>query len=134
ELWAQRVEMTARYQDDHPKMKALNDQIAVLEKDLKQEVDSVLTAMQRGEASRANTEDGLKKALAEERQREAKLNKLSLEYGRLKREVDTNAKLYDMVTSRMKEADITSALPFNNVRILDRALTPNAPFKPNLRN
>ena len=43
---------------------------------------------------------------------EATLNKLGLDYQRLKREVDTNAKLYDMVTSRMKEADITSALPF----------------------
>ncbi|HEY4222314.1 MAG TPA: polysaccharide biosynthesis tyrosine autokinase, partial [Myxococcota bacterium] len=134
ELRALRVEMSARYQDDHPKMKTLNEQISTLEKDLQKEIDSVLASMDRSEASRINTETGLKKALTEEREREAHLNKLSLEYSRLKREVDTNAKLYDMVTSRMKEADITSALPFNNVRILDRALVPAAPFKPNLRN
>lgn len=134
ELRASRVELTARYQDDHPKMKALNEQIAALERDLKREIDAVLAAMDRTQASTSNTEQGLKRALADEREREAKLNKLSLEYSRLKREVDTNAKLYDMVTNRMKEADITSALPFNNVRILDRALVPTSPFKPNLRN
>jgi polysaccharide biosynthesis transport protein len=33
----------------------------------------------------------------------------------------------------MKEADITSALPFNNVRPLDDALVPKEPFKPNTR-
>jgi capsular exopolysaccharide synthesis family protein len=132
ELRATRTDFAARYQAAHPRMKALDEQIKSLQTTLDEEVQAVLLGLDRRQASLQTTESGLKKAIAEEREREARLNKLSLDYQRLKRDVDTNGKLYDMVTSRMKEADITSALPFNNVRILDRALVATVPFKPNI--
>lgn len=133
ELRATQTDLAARYQEAHPRMKALDEQIKALQSTLTKEVEAVLLGLDRRQASLATTEAGLKKAIADEREREARLNKLSLDYQRLKREVSTNGKLYDMVTSRMKEADITSALPFNNVRILDRAMVATEPFKPNLR-
>jgi capsular exopolysaccharide synthesis family protein len=37
------------------------------------------------------------------------------------------------LAGRLKEADLTGAQPFNNVRFLDRALIPRAPFKPDLQ-
>ena len=134
ELRTKRMELAARYQDEHPKMRAVDEQILLLEKNLEKEVDSVLLALDRKQASLATTIAGLKKAIAEERSREATLNKLSLDYGRLKREVETNSRLYELVTGRMKEADLTGALKLNNVRILDAAQVPEFPFKPNLRN
>lgn len=132
-LRADQRELASRYQADHPRMRALSDQIVAVERDLDTEVRAILLSIERAGSGVQHVESGLKRALEREREREAHLNKLSLDYARLKREVDTNAKLYDMVTSRMKEADITSALPFNNVRVLDRALVPDGPFKPNLR-
>ena len=131
-LRGQRTELASKYQDEHPRMKALDDQINQVEAELEREIDVVLINLERQQASIAHTEEGLKKAVAEERQKEARLNRLTLEYARLKRDVDTNAKLYDMMTSRMKEADITGSLPFNNVRVLDKAQVPKKPFKPNL--
>lgn len=133
ELKSLQVDLTARYLPDHPKMKLLEEQRATVAADLKREIDAMLTALERQKASRESAIVGLKTALAEEREKEARLNKLGLDYARLKRERDSNAELFDMVTTRMKEADITSALPFNNVRLLDRALVPTAPFKPNLK-
>lgn len=134
ELRTSRMELAARYQDAHPKMKAVDEQVALIERNLEKEVDSVLLALERKQASLATTITGLKKAIDEERGREATLNKLSLDYGRLKREVETNSRLYELVTGRMKEADLTGALKLNNVRILDAAQVPEFPFKPNLRN
>lgn len=134
ELRAEKTELSARYQDAHPKMKAVEEQIALVNKNLEKEIDSVLLSLERRQASLENTERGLKAAIAAEREREARLNRLSLDYDRLKREVDTNARLYELVTTRMKEADLTGALRVNNITILDRAMAPSAPFKPNLRN
>ncbi len=132
ELRATEVDLTARYQADHPRMKLLREQMATLRSELQREVDAVLTSLERQKASREASIVGLRAALDVERQKEARLNKLALEYNRLKREKDSQGQLFDMVTSRMKEADITSALPYNNVRVLDRALAPKAPFRPNL--
>ncbi|HEY1097470.1 MAG TPA: polysaccharide biosynthesis tyrosine autokinase, partial [Myxococcota bacterium] len=127
------MELGARYLPEHPKMKLLNEQRTALQADLEREVQALLTSMERRNASRAASIDGLRAALDEERAKEARLNKLALDYGRLRRESDTDQKLFDMVTARLKEADITGAQPFNNVRVLDRALPPKTPFKPNLQ-
>lgn len=132
EMRALRTELSARYQDEHPKLKVLNEQIATVEADLKREVGNVLTALERRRDSVETSIAGLRKALDHERTREARLNRLTLEYARLKRDVDTNVRLYELVTSRMKEAEVSVALPFNNVRVLDRAQAPRAPFSPNV--
>lgn len=132
ELRATEVDLAARYQAEHPRMKLLHEQMDTLRGELQREIDAVLAALERQKASREASIVGLRAALAVERQKEARLNKLALEYNRLKRERDSQGQLFDMVTSRMKEADITSALPYNNVRVLDRALAPKAPFRPNL--
>ena len=132
ELRATEIDLSARYQAEHPRMKLLHEQMDTLKTELTREIDAVLTALERQKASREASIVGLRAALDVERSKEARLNTLALDYNRLKRERDSQAGLYDMVTSRMKEADITSALPFNNVRVLDRALAPKAPFRPNL--
>ena len=126
------MEMTARYLPDHPKMKLLAEQKASLQADLQGEIQALLTSLERAKASREVSIDGLRKAVADERAKEARLNKLLIEFERMKRERDTDAKLLDMVTSRIKEAGLTGAQPFNNVRVLDRAIVPKLPFKPNL--
>jgi succinoglycan biosynthesis transport protein ExoP len=133
ELRTLEMELGARYLPDHPKVKLLSDQKSALEADLKREVDALLTSMDRQNASREATINGLRQALDVERAKEARLNNLALDYGRLRRERDTDQKLFDMVAARLKEADITGAQPFNNAHILDRALPPKTPFKPNLQ-
>jgi succinoglycan biosynthesis transport protein ExoP len=127
------MELSARYLADHPKLKLLTEQKAALEKDLQREVQALLTSLERQKASRDSSIAGLQKVVNEERQKEARLNNLALDYNRIKRERDTDQKLFDMVANRLKEADITGAQPFNNVRFLDRALVPKSPFKPDLQ-
>ena len=132
DLKARRSELLDRYQDAHPRVQEVDAQIIELNAQLKNEIEGIVLGMERDQASLETTESGLKRMITEVRDREARLNHLSLEYFRLKRDVETNTKLYDMVTNRMKEADITSALPFNNVRVVDRALVPKSHFRPSV--
>jgi succinoglycan biosynthesis transport protein ExoP len=134
ELDGEKTELAGRYQDAHPKMVALNEQITIVDQNLQKEIDAILLSLVRVQDKLTSTEAGLTIAIADERAKEARLNKLKLDYDRLKREVDTNAQLYDMVTTRMKEADLTGNLKLNHASILDPALPPGARFKPILRN
>src|SRR5690606_1249543 len=95
ELKASESELSARYQPAHPKMETLREQIAFVQKELEREIDAVMLSSQRHEASLEETERGLKAAIAAEREREARLNKLSLDFKRLEREVQTNERLYE---------------------------------------
>ncbi len=127
-------ELAARYQPAHPKMLALAEKRHLLEQRLEKEISNIIAALNRQQTSMAATEEGLKVALATERQREARLNKLQLDYRRLKRDVDTNERLFTLVTTRMKETDLTGALHINNVSILEKARDPGGAFRPSYRN
>ncbi len=131
ELENTQTELLTKYKSAHPKVRAVDQQLVLANKALKKEIGYVLSTVDREIRSLENTRRGLEKAVNDERLKEARLNKLSLEYNRLRREVETNEKLYDMVTNRMKETDLTGAIRFNNVRILDAARVPSAPYSPN---
>jgi polysaccharide biosynthesis transport protein len=131
ELKAKQSELAARYQEAHPKVVTLKEQLELVEVELRREIDAVMLSSERREASLEETERGMTAAIAAERLREARLNKLALDFKRLQRDVQTNERLYEMVTSRMKEADLTGAMRFNNVQILERARVPGSPYSPN---
>ncbi len=52
------------------------------------------------------------------------LQKRSIQYNILKREVDTNRSLYDGLLQRYKEVDVASGVGANNVFVVDRAELP----------
>jgi capsular exopolysaccharide synthesis family protein len=133
DLRAAQSELSGRYQPKHPRMVALGDQILGLQGELQREINARIVALERAQRSLRESERGLRAAIAQERSREARMNRLGLEFKRLEREVSTNEKLFDMVTSRMKEADLSGAMRFNNVRVLDEARVPGSPFKPSVR-
>ncbi|MFL6733837.1 MAG: polysaccharide biosynthesis tyrosine autokinase [Sphingomicrobium sp.] len=46
--------------------------------------------------------------------------------------MDTNRALYEALLQRFKEVGVAGGIGTNNISIIDRALVPGAPFKPNL--
>ena len=130
DLKSQKLELSQRYLPEHPKLKTIDAEILSVESSLREEVQNTLDMLERERVSLASTEQGLKEAILKEREQEAHLNKLNFDYGRLKREVDTNSKLYDLVTNRLKEISLTGMLQANNVSLMDAARVPAAPYKP----
>jgi polysaccharide biosynthesis transport protein len=53
-----------------------------------------------------------------------------LQYGTLKNEFDANRQLYENVSRRVKELDITSAVHTSNIRVIDTAEPPATPDRP----
>lgn len=54
-----------------------------------------------------------------------------LQYNMLKNDFDANRQLYESVLQSVKELDITSAVHANNIRIIDAAVPPSVPARPN---
>jgi capsular exopolysaccharide synthesis family protein len=69
--------------------------------------------------------DGLKAQLLDEQSR-------SIQYNIIQRDVDTNRALYEALLQRFKEVGVAGGIGTNNISIIDRALVPGGPFKPNL--
>lgn len=57
----------------------------------------------------------------------------AIHYNILKREVDTNRQVYEAILQRMKEAGVAAAMRASNIRIVDPAVPPSRPYKPNVQ-
>ncbi len=73
----------------------------------------------------------LKDALDEQKAEVNQTAEKLVQYNILKREADTNKQLYDGMLQKLKEAGITAGLRSSNIRIVDPALIPDGPSRPN---
>ncbi len=73
----------------------------------------------------------LKEALDEQKAEVNQIAEKLVQYNILKREADTNKQLYDGMLQKLKEAGITAGLRSSNIRIVDPALIPGGPSRPN---
>jgi capsular exopolysaccharide synthesis family protein len=55
----------------------------------------------------------------------------SIQYNELKRDLETRRMLYDSTLQKAKEAGVVSAMQVTNVRIVDPAVSPETPIRPN---
>ena len=57
----------------------------------------------------------------------------AIQYNILKREVDSGRQLYDTMLQQTKQSSIASALRASNIRVVDPAQLPDAPFSPDFK-
>jgi capsular exopolysaccharide synthesis family protein len=121
---------------DHPEMVSLRSQIDELRRQIGSESAQVVAGRNNG------LQANYRAALSAERALQARVNQLkgsvldlrgrSIKYTILQREVDTNRALYDALLQRYKEIGVAGGVGVSPVSIVDRAIAPTLPFKPNL--
>ena len=120
------------YKPDYPEMQQLSARLAELDSEIASIAGSIRASV-RAQYQIANDE---------ERALEAQVNALkgdvldlrnrSIQYNILQREVDTSRTLYDGLLQRYKEVGVAGGVTANNISIVDRAVAPDRPSKPNL--
>ena len=58
------------------------------------------------------------------------LNRRASSYELARGEAEETKRIYDLISARVKEIDLSQSLLSNNLRILDLAPVPNSPIKP----
>jgi polysaccharide biosynthesis transport protein len=131
DLRRQLAELSSMYTPEHPKVEKLQAQIATLQ-----------TALDK---KRANIVARIKNEFDTSRRRETLLSneyasqtgvmsrqadKIS-QYVTLKREVDTTRQLYDSMFQKAKEAGMASSMRASDIHVVEPAIPPPLPYKPN---
>ena len=118
------------YGEKHPKVVTLLADKENIEKTFKSEIEGVVSSYNLELKMLDNEMKKNRKMLSDSQTEAINLNKLDINYSKLRREVETNKKLYDIVLERSKEADLSALLKNNNIRMIDRALVSKIPVKP----
>ena len=124
-------ELSERYGPKHPKMIAAVTDLDTANKNLQAQIKNVIESVKKEyEVARAK-ESHLLVAKQSAKNEISEINRKSNELKILQQELDSNRQLYDLFLNRFKETKVTDDLHTSDVRIVDRAQVPGAPYKPN---
>ncbi len=123
-------ELSRKYGQNHPKMVALQSEMATLETRKAYEVDKVINSLKNEYEVALAREQSLREALSRQKQETFVLNQKAIEYGVLRRQAESARQMYELLVNRFKETSLTEQMKTGNIRIIDKAEVPRKPVKP----
>lgn len=125
------AELGKRYGPLHPKMIAAQSDLKGANDDLATEVRKVVSGISREYEVALRNEQQLQANWEARKSEMQEFNRVEFQLQELQREVETNNKLYDIFFTRIKSVSETGGFERPHARIVDRALVPSFPVKPN---
>ncbi|MCK4911106.1 MAG: polysaccharide biosynthesis tyrosine autokinase [Thermodesulfovibrionales bacterium] len=123
-------EISRKYGSKHPEVMALNDKIGTVREKIHDEILRVVDSMKSEYDFTLRKERALKEELVRLKEESQHLGKHAVSYNVLARDVQTNKQVYEVLLKRLKETSISGGIQTTNVRVLDSAVPPSAPFRP----
>lgn len=119
------------YKERHPKIVQINSRIEKTRNKLNDELGKEMDNLKTKRTVLFNKEKVLQKTISDIENDALQANKKELQYTILERNVSTNRNLYDTLLAKIKASNIDENLDTSNIRIVEKAVLPQAPVKPN---
>jgi polysaccharide biosynthesis transport protein len=132
DLRRQYAELSATLTSAHPRVQRVQAQIDELQGQIHKESRNVLGRISNEYAGALLRERLLSEAHANQEKLVADQSSKAIHYDTLKRDVDSNRRLYETMLQRVKEASLAAAMRDSNVMVIDRARPPLLPYRPSL--
>jgi len=118
--------------EGHPVMKDLRSRLDGINRLIDRQVATLTESIRTDYEMVRQRESSLFSNLQNLKDQSVELARQSLELERLQREYDQNKAFLEEMLARSKETDISASAAVNNVRVLEPAEVPRAPFSPNI--
>jgi capsular exopolysaccharide synthesis family protein len=133
QLQREHAQLSERYGENHPKLADSRSALQSATAKLNSEIAKVVEGVNSEYRAAAAQEQSLQGALNSQKAEALGQNKMSVTYSVLQREADSNRQIYESLLQQAKQAGISGERRATNVRVVDPAEVPVAPFSPNLR-
>jgi capsular exopolysaccharide synthesis family protein len=120
-LQREQTRLSETYGERHPDMLRVRSQIRATEEKIRAEIADVVKSVENAYQTARQQESNLQASLDALKHDALDVNRRSIEYGVLKREVDSNQQLFRDLLNRSKETGLESELRSTNVRINEKA-------------
>src|SRR5205807_1740780 len=117
--------------DKHPDLLAARESAKAAQDKIATETARAADAIRVEFEKAKTTEEGLSQTLEDQKKQALETSGTGVELNVLMRDLDSNRQVYNTMTERAKQADITGEIKTNNIRILDVAEVPRSPVSPN---
>jgi polysaccharide biosynthesis transport protein len=132
EIRKQLSEKSKKLGPKHPKIASLSQEIKSLEERIPPAINRMLRSLEIDLQSLRTREESLLGRQIEQRKGVIILDRNVLRFNSLKRDVESDRRMYEVLLQRQKETDIESKQTDSNVRIVDVAEVPISHIEPNI--
>ena len=126
-------DLNVTFHDDYPAVKALKVRMTSIANRISSEEEKVFRAMGNEYLAALKKAQAMKARVHEQKKLAIDLNERATQYKIMDREVETNKGIYQSLLERTKEIESMVGVSSSNIQILDHALLPVLPFKPNVK-
>lgn len=134
DLKQKRAQLLVEYKEKYPEVQEIDQQIAVLEKQIKESRNrataTVTTNLETRYRQAFGREQSLRSAFDRQRGEMLTQNEAAVNYRIIQQEIETNKGLLDGLLQRAKENDVMMAGTPNNIHVVDYAPVPKSPVGP----
>jgi capsular exopolysaccharide synthesis family protein len=123
-------EMLKTFKPNYPDMQRLNQQIGNARSKLNSEMANIQRSMEADYLAAKNQESRIRSELKKFNTKMHNLQDSSLDYNTLKREVETNGKLFNQLLQRLEEVNVASAASTSSISIVEPAVAPFQRYRP----
>jgi len=116
--------------DRHPDMMRVRSQIRATQEKLRAEIRNVGRGAESEYRTALSNEARLMASLEAVKQEAQGTNRKTIEYGVLRRDVETNQELYKDLLTKSKQTGLETELKTTNIRVVEKAETPRGPVSP----
>jgi capsular exopolysaccharide synthesis family protein len=125
------AETTSKLGPNYPSVKALQEQIKNLDQLVENEKKNIIGRIEQEYRTAAQRESLLTDALDKQKIEANSMAEKLVQYNILIRDAEANKQLYDGLSQKLKEAGISAGLHPSNIRVIDPAMVPSTPSRPN---
>src|SRR3989440_2571206 len=125
------AELEKRYGSSHPKMIAAQSELAQATENLNSQAHSVTEGIRKRYEAAKSEEAAIVAALSRAGQQYQQVGRKESKLESLQRAVDTNRQVYDLFLKRLSETSATGDLATARARIVEPAMVPRVPARPN---
>src|SRR5579863_6556344 len=127
ELYAEALD---QYGPNYPKVVRLQSQQKEVEQNLATARKTMVESVEEEFATARSHVELLQQALDKQKAEANDLSEKLVQYHILQHDADSNKQLYDGLLQKLKEAGITAGLRSSNIRVVDPAMAPSSPARP----
>ena len=133
DLERERTNLAERYGERHPEIIKVNASIRDARRQLESEISKALDGIRNDYQTALAEERSLERSLDEQKGAVLTLSRKNVSYTVLEREAQSNRQVYESLLQRQKELQVLASSRGNNVRLVDEAEVPRAPFVPDIK-
>ncbi len=124
-------ELSKRYGYKHPKMIAAHSELEAAKSATLIQMRRIADGLKNDYLASLDNEKSLESALEDVKAKIRHINRFESKMNEFVREVETSKALYKTFYSRVRETNVTDDLQVANARIIDSAIVPKKPIRPN---